>query len=266
MSQLELIGKLLAKAEATTSQHEKDAFMQKAQLLASRNSISLARARAARASAAKPDTITYRHTAIGERGRRSLRWYVDLYDTVARHNDVRITFKLDRTSVDALGFSNDLDVVDALYSSLVTQMVEAGNAYLDSGEHRRITTERWDERRFCFVDVPLHGSTARMEFYRGWIQAINERLGEARQQAVDEATREESATPAGDDDGRLPITTAVALRDKTEQVDAEYTKHLRRNRIRTARNTVGKTAPMVRSAGHQAGHRASLGQREAIGR
>lgn len=117
------IGALLRQAESTDNPHEGEAFMAAAQRLATSSAIDLAVARAHTASSEKRATPTQRLITIGEPGKRGLRTYAQLFIAIAAANDVQCDIAQTSAVIYAYGFAGDIDVCEALYSSLLFQMV-----------------------------------------------------------------------------------------------------------------------------------------------
>ncbi len=207
------VGKLLRHAEGASTEAERDAFMAKAQELATAHSIGLAMARAAHEqdeSAAQP---TFETVILGHSGRQSNVRFVALMLSVARANDLRCTIRGDNTGVTLYGFGTDIDVVKSLYASLAVQMVTDGDAYIRSGAHR-----------------PVHGRTARTAFYAGWTERIGERLREAQARAHVEAG---AATRHVDEStGEITTDKVPALIAKDVEVDDYYGYMLRQHGVR----------------------------------
>ena len=179
---LDKIGKLLAQAEGTDNEHEADAFVKRAQELATAYAVDLelARARqAARRLRAADDAFEQRKLRIGERGKRGNRQLVHLYLAIAHANDVMVNVAHDSTFVLGFGYPADLDVVEQLWASLATQMASAAARRMRAGEHR---------------DLGVPGLTWKLSFYDGWTYAVQERLREARSRAVSAA--EQASTGA----------------------------------------------------------------------
>lgn len=207
------IGKLLRHAEGAATEAERDAFLGKAQELATTHSIELTLARAAHGddeAAARP---TFEAVCLGHPRQRSNVRYVSLMIAVARANDVRCTIRGDNTGVTLYGFAADIRVVTTLYTSLVVQMVRDGDAYLRSGAHR-----------------PVHGSTARAAFYAGWTDRIGDRLREAQahaQLAAGAATEQVDVTT-----GAVSLAKVPALLAKDVEVEDYYGYMLRQHGVR----------------------------------
>ena len=191
---LDKIGKLLAQAEGTDNEHEAEAFVARAQELATSYAVDLELARArqqARRLKAVEEAFEQRRLVIGNKGKRGNRQLVFLYLAVAHANDVLVNVAQDSTFVLGFGYPADLDVVERLWASLATQMATAAGRRLRAGEHGRVAAVSW-----------------RLSFYEGYVSAVQSRLAEARARAL--------ARPASD----TGTTGELVLRDKAERVRA----------------------------------------------
>ena len=195
---LDKIGKLLAQAEGTDNEHEADAFVTRAQELATTYAVDLelARARqAARRLKSADEAFEQRRLVIGERGKRGNRQLVVLYLVVAQNNDVLVNVATDSTFVLGFGYPADLDVVEQLWASLATQMATAAARRLRSGEHR---------------EAGIAAVSWRLSFYEGWMHAVQQRLEQARAHALAQHDAAEPTESSG----------ALVLREKAERVRA----------------------------------------------
>ena len=207
------VGKLLRHAEGASTEAERDAFLAKAQELATTHSIELTLARAGASNGEAAAQPTFETVRLGHRGQRSNVRYVSLMIAVSRANDLRCTIRGDNTGVTLFGFATDIEVAKTLYASLVIQMVTDGDAYLRSGAHK-----------------PVHGSTARAAFYAGWTERIGERLHEAQSRAQLEAG---AATERIDDaTGEVSLAKVPALIAKDVEVEDYYGYMLRQHGVR----------------------------------
>lgn len=207
------IGKLLRHAEGASTEAERDAFLAKAQELATTHSIELALARAGHVRDEATAQPTFEAVRLGHAGQRSNVRYVSLMIAVARANDLRCTIRGDNTGVTLFGYAADIEVAKTLYASLVIQMVTDGDAYLRSGAHR-----------------PVHGSTARAAFYAGWTDRIGERLLEARDRAqLSAGAATEEVDPAT---GDVSLAKVPALLAKDVEVEDYYGAMLRQHGVR----------------------------------
>lgn len=252
------IGALLRQAEGTDNEHEAATFTEAAQRLATAASIDLAVARAHQRGAERARVVPEQRTVrIGEAGRRGLRTFVELFVAIAQSNDVRCDVASNSTFVFAYGFAEDIDACEALYASLVIQMVRASDAYLRSGAHKSETVQQLYEdrrtRRRWVETKPVSGVTARINFQSAFAARIGARLAEARAEATAQAT--ERGEPG----------TAVALRDKEIELTSFYQgESTARGRWRGSAASAGYSDG-ARRAGDRAGRSARLGTHSELG-
>ncbi|WHU48141.1 DUF2786 domain-containing protein [Gordonia sp. L191] len=257
------IAGLLRQAENTDNPHEAETFMAAAQRLATASAIDLALARA-HDPASRTTTPISRQIAIGETGKRGLKTYVQLFVAIARANDVTVDVAGNSTFVLAYGFESDIDTCEALYTSLVVQMVTASDAYLRSGDYRNETSARvvrrgqgWHTRKVV-ERKPLAPITARLNFQSAFAERIGVRLAQARDEQRQEAIAADAeSTPAGD--GRPSTSTAIVLRNKEIEVTDFY---------KSASQARGTWRPTSASAGYSEGARRAgdrAGRRAKIG-
>ncbi len=259
------ISALLRQAENTDNEHEAETFMQAAQRLATASAIDLAVARAHDPAARKKVTPISRQIAIGEPGKRGLRTYVQLFVAISMANDVTVDVASNSTFVLAYGYEADIDACEALYTSLIVQMVGASDAYLRSGAYKGETFARvvtrgsgWRARR-VIEEKPLSPITARLNFQSAFAERIGKRLTEARDAARNEAL---AADP---DAGQRSSGTAIALRNKELEVTDFYrTESSARGTWRPSSASAGYSEA-ARRAGDHAGRRAKIGADREFG-
>lgn len=256
------ISGLLRQAEGTDNVHEAEAFLAAAQRIATASSIDLAVAREHDPALRSRSTPITRRVAIGTAGKRGLRTYVQLFVHIGRANDLTCDVASNSTYVIAYGFESNLDAVEALYASLVVQMVAASDAYLKSGAYKNETAQQvvtrdlgpW--RRRVVESKPLSPITARLNFQSAFAERIGVRLLQAR----DAQRREALEAPAAG-----PSSTAIALRNKEIEVADHYRREsTARGTWRAARANAGYSSA-ARAAGDRAGRRAKLGPDRELG-
>ena len=222
------IAALLRKAEGTDNEHEADAYLQAAQRLATLASVDLAVARAHTAQRERRVAPTQRTVVIGEAGKRGLRTYVQLFLAIGRANDLICDVARNSTLVFAYGFESDIDAAEALYASLVVQMVRASDGFIKSGVYAEemVTREVREVRpsplrrgmmltRYVLEQRPVHATTARINFQQAFAARIGKRLQQAREAAQAEAVAAESrGGPAGSQGAASSSSVAVVLRDR----------------------------------------------------
>lgn len=237
------IAALLAKAERTDNMAEAEAYLSKAQALATAASIDLAVARERTDARERRSEPLMRTVVIGERGKRANRHLVSLFIAVAHANDVRVDIAHDSTYVIAYGMPSDLDTAEALFGSLAVQLAGAAQQWLSLGIWRSetyvsVTKQYGYSRR---VTKPHTAQTARVAFTRAFVERIGERLEEVRRETIARVVAESS-------DGDR--TSLVLRRKETEVQDF----HRRESK---ARGTWG---------GYQGSVRADRGSSGAAGR
>ena len=250
---LDRIGKLLAQAEGTDNEHEADAFVTRAQELATSYAVDLEQARARQAArrgrAGGADSFEQRTVTVGERAKRGNRQLVLLYVIVARANEVMVNVAHDSTFVVGFGYPDDLDVVEQLWASLATQMAGAAGRRLRAGEHRT-------------TGVPA--VSWRLSFYDGWLVAVQERLTTARARAL----RAVDAAPT--DGGSDQRPGELVLRAKAERVREFHDQASQARGSWRGARAGHQSSSQAFSAGHRDGQLARLGepaveQRRALG-
>ena len=211
---LEKIGKLLVQAENTTNENEANAFLTAAQRLATLAGVDLNRARMSQE--AKHRTLpTQKQLRVGERGKKGLRTLQTLAAGIARANDLQVDFAHNGTYVNLYGYQEDIDITEALYTSLLVQMVTASEAFLSSGEYAKETTYRegyyiWrdgDGKRISASDArydyqadqewvdggykPVSKLTARLDFQIAFAEKVDARLNEAKREVEKELRKKD---------------------------------------------------------------------------
>ncbi|WP_067695070.1 DUF2786 domain-containing protein [Nocardia jejuensis] len=253
------IGGLLRQAESTDNEHEAEAFLAAAQKLATRSAIDLAVARSHVANRERRPTPLQRVIPIGEPGKKGLRTYVQLFVAIAAANDVRCDVARSSTTVYAYGFDTDLDTCEALYASLLVQMVRASDQYIKSGAYRSATTEkvvavpgRFGRTVRRTVRTPVAGVTARLNFQMAFGARIGKRLAEVKADVETEALKAEA-------NETVPTGTALALRNKELELTDFYSRTSEaRGTWRGPQASAGYSAA-ARRAGDRAGKAARLG-------
>lgn len=209
---LERIAALLNQAEGTDNPAEREAFMKKAQTLATIHSIDMARARSHTRSK-ENSTPIQRTIKVGERREHGRLVRIDLFLGIARANDLKMTISHDRTRVYAHGFEEDVNTTEALYASLVIQMADESEKFLAKDEWRNDTVyrkkrvkDRWGDTYDDWGYFPVSKQTARSEFQAAFASQIESRLMVAKREAeakvIDEEKRRK-AQPHLDEFGAL---------------------------------------------------------------
>ena len=165
---LHRIAALLAKAERTDNVHEAEAYLVKAQALATAASIDLAFARHAQAvPSVEPQSRTF---TIGEPRKRSNKHLVALFITIAHNNDAHVDVAHNSTFVICYAMPSDLDVIEAMFTSLALQMSTAAHGWIKRGEWKAHSYVRQYRKR------PHTAQTARAAFQTAYVERIAERF------------------------------------------------------------------------------------------
>ena len=222
---LHKVRSLLAKAESTTFPDEAEALTAKAQQLMDRHAID--RAMLAASAPGTGSSPEGRDIAVDAPYAREK---FQLLSEVARANRCRAVFASYSGVATVVGFPEDQETVEMLYTSL---LVQGTRAMLQAG-----TSTRTRSRAF------------RQAFLVAYAARIGQRLREASAATVSEAVRAHG-------DGLLPVLKSreVAVEDEL----AQAFPHLRRMRV-TASDPAGY------AAGHAAADRARLGGQEVRGK
>lgn len=255
---LERIAALLAKAERTDNEAEADAYLTKAQMLATLASIDLATARDHTKTTETLMPVS-RTVTIGLKGKRANSHLVNLFVTVAHSNSAHVDVARDSTYVISYGMPSDLDSIETLFSSLAIQMITHGNTYVNSGSWRG---EKFDGR----VRVPggyrrrrveFTAQTARAAFYRAYIVRIGERLQEGRAEAIRE--NDSKSQSRGDASG------ALVLADREKEIRLFHGKNSQaRGSWSGYSGAATSNSGSAASAGRKAASDANLGGRREL--
>lgn len=154
-SAIERISALLIKAERTDNPHEADAYLMKAQALATMASIDIAAARAQKIADKKPTSPVTRTVSIGDKGKRANTHLISLFVAIAYNNFAVVDVASDSTYVVAYGMPQDLDATHTLFASLSVQMVTSAQRYLEKNEWKSDTYRTRSRRTGLPVKKPF---------------------------------------------------------------------------------------------------------------
>lgn len=206
-------------AERTDNQHEADAFLKKAQTLATHASVDLAIARLHTVNKEQRPQPMSKTLTIGEPRKRANKHLVDLFIGIAHANDVKIDVAHNSTYVIVYGMPSDIEVSEVLFNSLATQMFTSASDWLRS--------EQWKDDTYDVIEVDFRGKrrrvqkahtakTAKSAFYVAFTKRISERVSEVREEVIQVRSANESKTAL--------VSTALVLRDKARDVNDFYKK------------------------------------------
>lgn len=261
------IAKLLNQAERAGTEAESATFMAKAQELATLHSIDLAKAR--HATVAKEKTVPVQRTiTVGVKGTRGLNTLVELFRGIAAANDVTINIAHNSTYVVAFGFTEDIDIAEALFASLSVQMAAAVAAWKREGDWKNETSYRpgrwsggarwgeWIEGEY----KPVTWLSARLDFQEAYANRVGARLATAKREAEMEAKAREVAEK---DYSENSSGTDLVLVEKRAAVDEFYRHNSRARGSYRGGRRVGSAGAY--HAGQVAGNRAHLSSQTAVG-
>lgn len=214
------IGALLAKAEATDNEHERDAYTAKAQGLATTYAIDLELARQRQRTKTKREVPEVRTIRIAKSGQKNARHLAMLFLAIGKVNDVKFDIAHNNTYVVAFGYPSDIDVTERLYASLLVQMTRACDTAITNGEHKLRENlywreERWDSRTYRWIEGGYRADARvfRTSFYEGFIGHLAERLRAAQR------TAEQAVVTTVDETGdEVQSTGELVLVGKREEV------------------------------------------------
>lgn len=199
---------LLAKAESTAFDQEAEALMAKAQELIARHAIA--------------DALLHRADDIGEPAVRRVLLdppYVDakalLLSKIGDANRCRTVISIDCNWVTVFGFDRDLDALELLGASLLTQ---ATGAMLRHGSR-----------------TDVHGRSRTRSFRRAFLMGFAQRIGERLQAATDDTV----AAATSEHGALLPVL--AARDDRVEAVVRTAFPHLR-SRASSVGSAIGWSA------------------------
>lgn len=272
---IDKIAKLLALAENAGTEAEAEAAFAKAQALASAHAIDLEVARRA-AAPAKRETPIKRTIQIGEKGKHANKPLINLFSAVAHANDVELLIAFNSTYVIAHGMPSDIDMTEAVWSSLAAAMVRFGNAHVKNPDAawRKEIVSVWSDRKWDYIEKPVTAQGARRSFYDGFTSRIGMRLIEARDASIQKADADHfhnsgADGAAGGGGENLPSSMALVLKEKRAEVREFMYDDYRRKYGRAPRGSWngGSNAAFSgssRSAGSAAADRVNLSGRRSI--
>lgn len=268
MSTVARVAALLAMAERTENQHEADAFLKKAQQLATAASVDLALARAVTARQEMREQPITKTISVGDVREAANKHLVKLFIGISHANDLKIDIARNSTYVILYGMPSDIEVTEVLFNSLSTQMFATGDAWVRGGEWKNDSywgTRVTDSGYRVPVKKPHTAKSARASFYVGFTDRVCARIQSARDEAIRDYMRVHSEHK---DESGAVISTAVVLRDKTTEVNGFYKRASNASgswegyKGAGARGTAGKSS----EAGRTAGNRARIGRQAELDR
>jgi len=258
---LEKVAALLAKAEGTSNEVEADAYLSKAQQLATLYSLDLAEAQRVAGKKTRSPMLMQKRIHVGEERKHVNKHLVELFLAVGQANDVRFTIAHNSTYVCAFGYEPDIEISEALWISLATQMCTSAAEHVKSGAWkgqthtvRKNSNQRWGA---YYEDIPVTAAVAKATFYQAYIHKVADRLTTARRSAV---KTYDAAHTDQDSNG------ALVLVKKEESVTAYYKKNNNaRGSWSGVRSRTAGRKSVSAAAGTKAGERAKLSATKSVG-
>jgi hypothetical protein len=228
---------LLDKAESTTFEAERDAYVEKAQALMLKHAID--EAMVANAQTGKRELPTKKYFMYTE-GKGYAQAKIDLLASVCRNNRVRVVFHTKSQSssdkrrfATMVGFTDDMEFCEMLYTSLWLQLTAEGiRAHEQAPEE--FNEKYWDYRK-------PHRKSFLSAFADGFIAKVSGRMREATKTATESQG-----------------SRALVLVDRKAEVDTTYAQLFpSTGKLGRSSNKGSADAYM---AGSAAGARANLGK------
>lgn len=173
------------------TEEERDTAQRMAQRLATSTGLDLAMARSYIPRHERRETPIQKKVQLSEHGKMGNNTLCELFMEIGRANDLKFLIDRYSTYVIAFGFPSDIEVTEALYASIVIQMVEASNAYLREGTYKTekqyrlgTMTDSWGGKYKDYGYFPVSGRTARISFQAAYARRIGARLWEARKAEI----------------------------------------------------------------------------------
>lgn len=234
------IAALLAKAESSTFDEERDAFMAKAAELMERhriNELMLGLSRSRKATEQDPITkleIIYDHTAFHIAFR-------DFMAAIGQAFGFKVVWRKDGKAGWWYGFKSDLDMAETVYASLLIQVARAAEVYKQTAEYK-VLPKRMDKH------------VAKRSFISGFGSGAARKITEGRQVGQRDAEEEHGSVNV------LPV-----LASRSEDLEVWFNSHVL--------GTLGKSSARARrgdrgasGAGYNAGRNADVGHSQVGGR
>ena len=191
---LETMRRLLAQAEATDSEAERDICMERVQRLATRHQVALAVLRARTTDQEFSAGPVEETLQIGEPGQRSLWCHVNLMTGIMHANNLKGTVAYGNTSMTMLGFREDIDMAKQLFYSLSRQMQAAWEQHLALNPVEYAYVGRSGQRK------KIATITRKNAFFGEFGNQMTRRLIQVRDEALEQEILDAAAMSAQDED------------------------------------------------------------------
>lgn len=242
---IELIGKLLNKAERAGTDEEAEAFFAKATQLMEKYALDEALIQARRTGATKAEEVVEKHIKFTGSYSAAQSRLGHAVGQAVRCRTIQSQYK-STVTVYLIGYESDVARAETLISSLMIQAQRGLNRFAPKIPPYLSAFEKFRERR---------------DFWSHFAAKVGDRMHVAEQAGAKEYVTERVA--AGEDEGALLNSMSVALRDRRDTVndwvDRKY------GRLRYASNRTSSGFGHGAAAGREAGSRADVGQTRVQG-
>ena len=191
MPTIDTVAALLTKAQRTDNEAEADAYLSKAQQLATLHAIDLATAAAKAANKGKRAVPVQRQISVGEPRKRVNKPLISLFSAIASSNDVMIDIAHNSTYVIAYGLPDDIETVENIWLACAPRMVEDATRWVRGGAWRGDYVQYWDRDWHRYMEKPATAHAAKAAFFSAFTYRIKTRLAEGRKEAIVQADAEQ---------------------------------------------------------------------------
>jgi len=239
---IEKVAKLLAKAERASTEAEAEAFFTKAFELQAKYALDDALIQAKRIGSVKPEEIIEKKVPFkGSYAQAQARLGLAVAEAVRCRPLMSSTSNKSRIAVHIIGYESDVARAETLIASLMIQAQRSLNQFGATIPTYYSAFEKFRERR---------------DFWFSYAAQVGSRMRQADAHATKEFVTERVA--AGEDEGALTNSMAVALRDRKDTVNDWIDNTYGRLRYTSSRMSGG--FGHGQAAGREAGGRADIGQ------
>lgn len=262
MPTIETVAALLAKAERTDNADEAEAYLAKAQRLATVHAIDLAALAARSTTTGRAAAVPVQRTIrIGEPRKHANTHLVSLFSAIARPNDVMLDVAHNSTYVIAYGLPDDVDTCESIWLACAPRMVATAQQWLRSKRWSGDTRPEWTPRGW--THVPVTARTAKATFMVAFVERIGARLTEARKRAIHDV---DAAKPGEHQAASSAGGAELVLVAKADQVQSFYRQSSRaRGSWRGYGGSLGSRNSASARAGDAAAATTALGTEPALG-
>lgn len=247
------VGKLLTHAEGASTDEERDAFLKKAESLATEYSINLALVRKRQADADKSDRDRPTTGSLFSLGALPSTTYrnlaVELGTEIARAHDAEATIRGKSMYMTFYGFPEDIHLTELMLTRLTPVMFSESDAYLKTPEHKM---------------SGVAGVSARIVFCKSFARTVGQRLREAVAQTRDEVSSAfDSETTDTDETSQ---SMELALAEKAVEVADYVAYEFKRQGVKGSwsGSRTNNYSASASTAGYNAGRRANLYGRKEL--